>query len=253
MLLQAYDYLHLFDEHNCRLQIGGSDQWGNITEGIDLIRRLRGETAYGLTWPLLTYDDGAKMGKTDARTQVWLDPSDESVPVLPVLGAHRRRRRRHAAAVVHVPDRERIEELDDGDRRAPRASRRATGAGVGSHGAGARRGRGRPAPSAPPTCSSPRPSPSSTRPRCSTCSPTRPPPRWRAASSTHSRWSTRSPPSGLAKSKGDARSSSAQDGAYVNNRRVDDVDRQSSGDDLLHDRYVVLRKGKRDHHLLRFG
>src|SRR5205814_5396395 len=57
MLLQAYDFLHLFRDLGCRLQIGGSDQWGNITEGVDLIRRLEGGVAYGLTWPRVTMDD----------------------------------------------------------------------------------------------------------------------------------------------------------------------------------------------------
>lgn len=71
MLLQAYDYLHLFDTDGCRLQIGGSDQWGNITAGIDLIRRVRGAEAYGLTWPLITKADGAKFGKSEAGN-VWL-------------------------------------------------------------------------------------------------------------------------------------------------------------------------------------
>jgi tyrosyl-tRNA synthetase len=77
MLLQAYDFLHLHDTHGCRLQAGGSDQWGNITAGIDLIRRTRGARAYGLTWPLITTADGAKFGKTAAGA-VWLDPSRTS-------------------------------------------------------------------------------------------------------------------------------------------------------------------------------
>jgi tyrosyl-tRNA synthetase len=77
MLLQAYDFLHLFDELGCRLQIGGSDQWGNITEGIELIRRLRGEPSYGLTSPLITLPGGDKMGKSVAGT-VWLDPAKTS-------------------------------------------------------------------------------------------------------------------------------------------------------------------------------
>ena len=74
MLLQAYDYLHLFDAEGCRLQVGGSDQWGNITAGIDLIRRVRGAEAYGLTWPLVTKADGTKFGKSEAGN-VWLDPA----------------------------------------------------------------------------------------------------------------------------------------------------------------------------------
>jgi tyrosyl-tRNA synthetase len=72
MLLQAYDFLHLFDAYGCRLQLGGSDQWGNITAGIDLSRRLRQVQLFGLTWPLLTKSDGSKMGKTEKGT-LWLD------------------------------------------------------------------------------------------------------------------------------------------------------------------------------------
>jgi tyrosyl-tRNA synthetase len=72
MVLQAYDFLELFGRHQCRLQMGGSDQWGNIVAGIDLIRRMRSETAFGITFPLLTTSSGAKMGKT-ATGAVWLD------------------------------------------------------------------------------------------------------------------------------------------------------------------------------------
>jgi tyrosyl-tRNA synthetase len=71
-LLQAYDYLELFDRYGCRLQMGGSDQWGNITDGCDLIRRLRQTVAHGLTMPLITKSDGTKFGKTESGT-VWLD------------------------------------------------------------------------------------------------------------------------------------------------------------------------------------
>ena len=71
MLLQAYDFLHLFDLHGCRLQAGGSDQWGNITAGIELIRRSRGERAYGLVYPLVTTADGAKLGKNE-EAAIWL-------------------------------------------------------------------------------------------------------------------------------------------------------------------------------------
>lgn len=71
-LLQAYDYLTLFDLYNCALQMGGSDQWGNILAGIDLIRRLRGARAHGLVFPLVTSASGVKFGKTEAGA-VWLD------------------------------------------------------------------------------------------------------------------------------------------------------------------------------------
>lgn len=71
-LLQAYDYLVLHDRYKCTLQMGGSDQWGNIIAGIDLIRRLRGARAHGLVFPLVTTSSGVKFGKTEAGA-VWLD------------------------------------------------------------------------------------------------------------------------------------------------------------------------------------
>lgn len=77
-LLQAYDYLRLFQEHNCLLQLGGDDQWGNILAGVDLVRRVEGERVHGLTFPLLTTAGGAKMGKT-AGGAIWLDP-DKTTP-----------------------------------------------------------------------------------------------------------------------------------------------------------------------------
>jgi tyrosyl-tRNA synthetase len=72
MLLQAYDFLNLFDNYDCRLQMGGSDQWGNIVSGIELVRKMRRETVFGITFPLITTSSGAKMGKT-AKGAVWLD------------------------------------------------------------------------------------------------------------------------------------------------------------------------------------
>lgn len=74
MLLQAYDFLYLFEHNDCLLQMGGNDQWGNIVAGIDLIRRVKGKTAYGLTFPLLTTSRGHKMGKTE-KGAVWLERS----------------------------------------------------------------------------------------------------------------------------------------------------------------------------------
>ena len=77
MLLQAYDFVHLYKEFGCELQVGGSDQWGNITAGIDLSRRMGGDQLYGITCPLLTKSDGSKMGKTEDGT-IWLDPNRTS-------------------------------------------------------------------------------------------------------------------------------------------------------------------------------
>jgi tyrosyl-tRNA synthetase len=76
-LLQAYDFLHLFSHQNCLLQMGGADQWGNIVAGTDLIRRVTGGKAYGLTFPLIVTSSGEKMGKT-AKGAVWLDPARTS-------------------------------------------------------------------------------------------------------------------------------------------------------------------------------
>ena len=77
MLLQAFDFLHLFDRHACRIQGGGSDQWGNITAGIELIRRKNGGQAFGITFPLLTTSSGEKFGKS-AGNAIWLDANRTS-------------------------------------------------------------------------------------------------------------------------------------------------------------------------------
>jgi tyrosyl-tRNA synthetase len=76
-VLQAYDFLELVRRHDCRLQMGGSDQWGNIVAGVELIRRAAQQAAFGITFPLITTSSGAKMGKT-AKGAVWLDPARTS-------------------------------------------------------------------------------------------------------------------------------------------------------------------------------
>jgi len=78
LVLQAYDFLQLFDHYGCTVQMGGSDQWGNITAGIDLIRKLRAKKVHGLVWPLMKTAAGTKFGKTEAGT-VWLD-ADRTSP-----------------------------------------------------------------------------------------------------------------------------------------------------------------------------
>ena len=123
LLLQAYDFLELFDRYGCTLQMGGSDQWGNITAGIDLIRKLRATKAHGLVWPLVTTSSGVKFGKTEAGA-VWLDPRAHlAVPLLSVLAEHRRPRRRPLPEVLHVP----VARRDRGAR-ACDAQRRRSGA-----------------------------------------------------------------------------------------------------------------------------
>ena len=77
MLMQSYDFLELYRKYNCKLQLGGSDQWSNIIGGVELIRRVEGASAYGLTFKLLTTSEGKKMGKTQSGA-VWLDPNKTS-------------------------------------------------------------------------------------------------------------------------------------------------------------------------------
>jgi tyrosyl-tRNA synthetase len=104
--------VQLYDRYGCELQLGGSDQWGNITEGVDLIRRLRNARAFGLTSPLITRSDGSKFGKTEGDN-VWLDPARTSPYAFyqfwigtadPDVGSYLRR-------LTFLP-KERIEELD---------------------------------------------------------------------------------------------------------------------------------------------
>ena len=77
MVMQAYDFLELYRKYNCKLQMGGDDQWSNIIAGVDLIRRVEGASAYGMTFTLLTNSEGQKMGKTQSGA-VWLDPEKTS-------------------------------------------------------------------------------------------------------------------------------------------------------------------------------
>ena len=78
LLLQAYDFLVLYDKYGCTMQLGGSDQWGNITAGVTLIRKVRSQSAHGVVYPLITRPDGTKFGKTADGDSVWLDPKRTS-------------------------------------------------------------------------------------------------------------------------------------------------------------------------------
>ena len=104
MLLQAYDYMTLFDRHGCLLQMGGSDQWGNITAGVDLIRRARGAQAHALVHPA-DHQTGRRQVRQDrGRRGMARRGQDLAVPVLPVLAEHHRRRRRQVHPVLHASD-----------------------------------------------------------------------------------------------------------------------------------------------------
>ena len=145
-LLQSYDYLQLYRRHGCTLQTGGSDQWGNIVAGVELVRRADGGRVHALTTPLVTRADGTKFGKTESGT-VWLDPAltspyaffqfwlnveDAIVPGLLRMFSFRRP--------------EQIEVLEQSLREKPAGPRGAAGPRRGAHRPGARRGRADPGP-----------------------------------------------------------------------------------------------------------
>ena len=124
MLLQAYDFYLLCRDYDCELQIGGSDQWGNITAGIDLCRKKLGQAVFGLTLPLITNADGSKFGKTEAGA-IWLDPAtNQRLPLLPVLDQHRRPRCHPLPEVLHLPvSARKSPDLEAKARRQPRRAR----------------------------------------------------------------------------------------------------------------------------------
>lgn len=252
MLLQAYDFVHLAKEHGCELQAGGSDQWGNITAGIDLGRRMHSQQLYGVTWPLLTKSDGTKMGKTESgaiwldaeRTspyefyQYWVNTDDADVggclrmlTELPLdeiaaLDAareeapHKRESQKRLAeeltGLVHGPE---------GLATAQRATEIFFGAeveGLDDRTLGAIFAD----------------VPAGEAPRGQLEGDGLPIVDALVAA-------------GLSKSKGEARRTVEQGGAYVNNRKADGLDRVLTLADLASDTVIVLRSGKRKYGLLR--
>ncbi len=249
MLLQAADFLHLFDTHGCNLQLGASDQWGNIVTGIELVRKVRGQTVYGFTTPLVLKADGTKFGKSVSGA-VWLDPQQTSPYAMyqflvrtedSVVGGYLR-------FFTWLPQ-ARIEELDAATAATPerREAQKALAWEVTAlvHGkAEADR-----ALHASSVLFSEQiaeldertlvevfaEAPSTTLPR-------------QPAALVDVLAST-----GLATSKSDARRHLGAGAVYVNNRKV--IGAEASVDpatDTLHGRFVVLRRGKAAQHLLRF-
>ncbi len=252
MLLQAYDFLHLHDSHGCELHAGGSDQWGNITAGIDLARRMRGAQLHGVTWPLLTKSDGTKMGKTESgavwlsaeRTspyafyQYWINVDDADAGTCLRRLTELSRDEIEALDAARAADpakresqRRLAEELtklvhgEPGLATAKRATEIFFGAEVSEL----------------------------SDAELSQIFADVPSKQLAAAALTAGL------PvldalceAGLAASKGEARRTISQGGAYVNNRRVDDVDRKLTAADLASETVVVLRSGKKKYALLRF-
>ncbi len=253
MLLQAYDFLHLFDEHDCRLQLGGSDQYGNILMGVELVRKVRRAEVYGLTSPLVLKADGTKFGKTEAGT-VWLDPRRTSPYQLYQFFL----RTEDAVAPDYLRyftflDHDAIDSLDQSWASHPehRTAQRELARQVCTlvHGeAEARR-----AEEAAAALYSRKITSLDEKTLLEVCS--------EAPTTVFGRSAVDDGGlglvdamvgSGLATSKGSARTLLTQGGVYVNNRRVTDLDALICREDLLFDRYVLLRRGKQDYHLLRF-
>jgi len=252
MLLQAYDFLHLFDTLGCRLQMGGSDQWGNITAGVDLVRRARRAEVYGFTWPLLTKADGTKFGKTESGA-VWLDPALTSPYQFFQFWIRTDDRDvGRLLALLTDLDRPRIDDLESSVRDRPQDRQAqevlAWELTTSVHGSAAaeiaRRaaralfagevvGLDRPAMlealnGAPSTSLDPG-----------------------VLAGDGESLVALMTSSGLASSRSAARQAIAQGGVYVNDVRQDDVDRRVRTVDVLDGGYVLLRKGKRSYHVLR--
>lgn len=253
MLLQAYDFVHLNREYECELQIGGSDQWGNVTAGIDLGRRMLGKQLYGLTNPLLTKSDGSKMGKTESGA-IWLS-SERTSPYdfyqywYNVADEDASKCLRFLTELSH----EEIESLDNSRQEAPqkresqtRLAEELTRLIHGEAGlAKAQRAKdvlfgaeienlndrdlGEIFPDVP------------------------------SKDLELSLLVEEGLPvidsfvlAGLAKSKGEARRAIQQGGAYINNRRVTEVDEKLTKANLASETTIVLRSGKKKFALLRF-
>jgi tyrosyl-tRNA synthetase len=252
MLLQAYDFWHLCVHRDCRLQVGGSDQWGNITAGIDLIHRRERLPAYGLTFPLVTRADGSKFGKSEggnlwldaARTSVyeffqfWLRVGDADVGRYLRLFTWLDRARidELEAAVAEHPERREAQRVLAREVTAavhgPAAAEAAEQAGQALFGGDLD---GLDGPTLLEVFAE---APATSRPRAE-------------LEGDGLGLVDLLVDTGLVTSKSAARTAIDQGGVYVNNRREADVDRRLSLSDLLVDSYVVLRRGKRSYHLVR--
>jgi tyrosyl-tRNA synthetase len=252
MLLQAYDFVHLYRKFGCELQAGGSDQWGNITAGIDLARRMDGVQLYGLTWPLLTKSDGTKMGKTESGA-VWLDAGRTSPYQfyqywINVDDADAGNCLRLLTDLPH----EEIESLDEARKSSPeqRAAQKALAEHLTRtvHGEAA-------------SAAAQRATEIFFGAEISDLSDAQ---LLDIFADVPSKTLSRSRLSegltivdalteaGLAKSKGEARRTIEQGGAYINNRRAAGIDTQLTAEHLASETVMVLRSGKKKYALLRF-
>ncbi|HEY7931327.1 MAG TPA: tyrosine--tRNA ligase [Acidimicrobiales bacterium] len=256
MLLQAYDFLRLHQDYDCTLQLGGSDQWGNIVTGVELVRKVTGHSVHAITSPLLVNADGKKMGKSEGTTQrVWLDATMTSPFamhqfLLNTDDASTPSRLRCFTFLSH----DEIRELDESIKSAPqeRRAQRALADAVVSfiHGEAAARAAQR----AGDALFSETIDELDEATLLAVMGD--------APSSTWSREELGDGVSatemlvrcGLAKSRGEARRFVEQGGVYVNNRRLaSDPEATIDLSRALHDRYLVLRRGRHELHLVVAG
>ena len=250
MLLQAYDFLHLFRTRGCTLQVGGSDQWGNITAGIDLIRRVEGGEAHGLVAPLVTTASGAKFGKSEAGA-IWLDPALTSPYAFYQFWVNTDDRDTEShLKLFSLKSPEELKQLLHRAKQNPasREAQRALAAEV------TERIHGDAVQSAMVASEilfgdfDPHEASGSVFDTLAREIPTTIIP-----SKDDLTVVDAVVQGGLAKSKSEARRSIEQGGVYVNQRRVKDAARRIEPADWLADRNVLLRKGKKDYALVRVG
>jgi tyrosyl-tRNA synthetase len=246
MLLQAYDFLHLFREHDCRMQVGGSDQWGNITLGIDLIRRAAGGSAYGLAWPLLTRADGSKFGKSEDGS-IWLS-GDKTSPYeffqywLNVYDADLVSHLRLFTDLAEPEIKELASQPPEQRVGARRLAQEMTRTVHGPDGlASAERASDSPFGGDPTTLN---------EGQLMTVFADAPSSEAALGDTTLLDLFAEAFEGG---SKSAARRTASQGGAYVNNRQERDLDRPVREPDLLAGRSLLLRKGRKRYHLVRFG
>ena len=253
MLLQAYDVVHLRKEFGCQLQVGGSDQWGNITAGIDLARRMGLGQLYGITCPLLTKKDGTKMGKTESGA-IWLSPKKTS-PYIFYQYWHNVDDEDvgNCLRVLTELPREEIESLDRsrGEDPGRRDSQRRLAEAItllihGETGlAKAQQATNILFGAEIDNLSDSELTEIFADVPSSSLLPDR-------LAGDGLNIIDALVAAGLSKSKGEARRVISQGGAYVNNRRVEGIDRNLTGGDLASETVMVLRSGKKKYALLQF-
>lgn len=252
LLLQSYDFLRLFQDHGCRFQFGGSDQWGNITGGIDLIRRVTGDKAHGVVFPLITTASGVKFGKTEEGA-VWLSPERTSPYRFYQywLNTDDADAGRYLRFFTLLP-RERIEELDRAAEERPheREAQRVLAEEVTRmvHGESALERAGRASEvlfggdvaglGAAEIEEIFAHVPSSPVPKA-------------ALEGEGTGVVALLADAGVTSSRGEARRALEQGGIYLNNERVEDAQASVTLADAVEGRFLVVRRGKKRYHLLR--